>query len=40
MGSSLLLSRLRRVGIPEPSSISLVVVGLLGAIGMIRRRKA
>jgi hypothetical protein len=26
--------------VPEPSSISLVVVGLLGAIGMIRRRKA
>jgi hypothetical protein len=26
--------------IPEPSSISLVVVGLLGAIGLIRRRKA
>jgi len=25
--------------VPEPSSISLVVVGLLGAIGMIRRRK-
>jgi len=28
------------VVVPEPSSISLVVVGLLGAIGMIRRRKA
>jgi hypothetical protein len=26
--------------VPEPSSIALVVVGLLGAIGMIRRRKA
>jgi hypothetical protein len=26
--------------VPEPSSISLVVVGLLGAITMVRRRKA
>ncbi len=26
--------------VPEPSSIALVVVGLLGAIGMIRRRNA
>ena len=26
--------------VPEPSSISLVVLGLLGAVGMIRRRKA
>jgi hypothetical protein len=25
--------------IPEPSSISLLVVGLLGSLGMIRRRK-
>jgi hypothetical protein len=27
------------VGIPEPSSIALVVLGLLGGIGMIRRRR-
>jgi hypothetical protein len=27
------------VVVPEPSSIALVVVGLLGAVGMIRRRK-
>jgi hypothetical protein len=24
--------------VPEPSSLALVVVGLLGAVGMIRRR--
>jgi len=33
-------SLLETAGVPEPSSIALVVLGLMGSIGMIRRRRS